>query len=208
MPWKRLDLAGKYFGRLLVIKECKESTWKKVLWECKCTCGKKVVIPTRALRSGRTSSCGCLRSEKFIKRITKHGCYGTVIYNAYMGAKGRCLNPLDKAYKNYGGRGIKFKFESFKDFEDAVRPLFEEGKRLNPNMRLSLDRIDVNGDYEKGNLRYTTYKEQARNMRSNNKITFNGKTLCIKAWAETFGINYNTLKWRLSNGWSIEDSLR
>lgn len=207
MPWKRIDLTGKNFGRWTVIDEAAISSWKVIKWNCVCSCGNKGIVQSGALKNGSSRSCGCLLSEKMKKRATTHGKYGTPLYMVYIGAKGRCTNPKNKAYANYGGRGIKFNFASFPEFESTVTPLLMVARELYPNKRVSLDRIDSNGNYEKGNLRYTTYKEQSRNMRTNRMLTFNGKTLCAKEWSEILGINYATLQWRIHNGWSTEKSL-
>ena len=111
----------------------------------------------------------------------------------------RCLNPKNTNYRHYGGRGI-IVCQRWKD-SFAV---FAEDMGQRPSARHTIDRVDVNGNYEPGNCRWATAKEQARNTRANRMIEFNGEVLPLAAWAERMGINAVTLHSRLARKWPID----
>jgi len=117
---------------------------------------------------------------------------------SYRSAKERCENPARPKYPRYGGRGIEFRFSDFWDFYNYMGPR-PVGK--------TLDRIDNDGHYEKGNLRWATRKEQQRNTEKIDYITFKGQTLCTSEWAEIVGLRRETLRSRIVHGWSVERAL-
>lgn len=194
-------LTGMRFNRLLVFGFAGTRPKRGIWWHCLCKCGNTLTLPSGDLVSGHTQSCGCLHKERTSKARKIHGESGkdTPEYRAYCQAKGRCNNKNLINSNDYGGRGIEFRFSSFEEF------LNEVGRR--PSPKHSLDRIDNNGHYETGNLRWATKKEQANNRRSNYLITFGGKTQTAGMWSDELHIKYNTLKQRLKNGWSIEKTL-
>jgi hypothetical protein len=163
----RLDLLGERFGRLVVLELARRHQYQgghtSLFWRCRCDCGQIREVTTCHLRNGRTLSCGCLNRERNIARSTKHGFLvgrGKLRppeLNIYYAARQRCTNPHNKDYKDYGGRGIEFRFQSFEKFLEEVGP--------RPSPELTLDRRDVNGHYECGNLRWATPTEQAHNRR-------------------------------------------
>lgn len=127
---------------------------------CECECGTLKEIWTNSLLNALSRSCGCLRREVAQESHTTHGqSFGPfqAEYHIYRQAKGRCTNPKNPAWKNYGGRGIEFRFTSFSKFLECLGP------RPDPNY--TLDRIDNNGHYEPGNVRWATYKQQSANRR-------------------------------------------
>ena len=133
-----------------------------------------------------------------IKRRCKHPdeINGTVVsseLNAYNKAKSRCNNPNVSNFADYGGRGIEFRLINFAEF------LADVGRK--PSPKHSLDRIDVNGHYEVGNMRWALPKEQCRNTRVNHLLTLNGQTLCVSEWAEILGIKRSTIAVRIGRGW-------
>jgi hypothetical protein len=157
----KLDLTGMTFGRLTVIRFDSITGHGNSNWECMCECGTVKVIMGNNLVRGHIRSCGCLSRAMTVTRNTKHGesRRGTKSpeYNAFCRAKNRCESKKNKCYKDYGGRGIQFKFRSIDEL------LADIGRR--PGPEYSLDRMNNNGHYEAGNVRWATAKEQVHNRR-------------------------------------------
>ncbi len=200
---KRIDLTGQKFGRLTVT-EYSHTHDGCAFWKCICDCGNIVVVRSRDLRSGRTKSCGCLHKEAVKKMATTHGLCHDRLFSIWCAMRRRCTDPKYKFYHNYGGRGItvceewKNNFQAFYDWAKA------NGYRDD----LSIDRIDVDGNYCPENCRWATMIEQANNKRNNHLITYNGKTLTMAEWSRKIGVSYQTLKDRINyHGWSIERAL-
>ncbi len=198
MP-KILDLAGQRFGRLTVLHRAGRTPHKKTLWLCRCDCGAEIVAVTGQLKSGHTQSCGCLQKEKAAASNTTHGASRSPEYRAWVGMRQRCTNPSFQDWHHYGGRGIQCHFTTFEQF------LADIDRR--PSPRHSVDRIDNDGHYEPGNVRWVTQKEQTRNQRSNLLITYNGRTQCLADWAAELNMRRQTLQYRLRLGWSVERAL-
>ena len=201
------DLIGKRFGRLVVIKRVENDKHNKVQWLCQCDCGNKKIIGSAQLLAGQTISCGCYHKEicvKNLKNKNNHKLSKTRLYRIYAGIKERCLNINLKAYKNYGGRGIKVCKEWKNDFMNFYNWAINNGYSDD----LTIDRIDVNGNYEPNNCRWVTKKVQNRNTRANRNITYNGETHCVTEWAEILNINRTILNDRLNKlNWTIEKTL-
>lgn len=167
------DLSGRKFGRLTVVRRLKPEEVETVQynWLCQCECGNYVKASANKLKTGHTKSCGCLKREFSIGDKTRtHGLRkSTRLYHIYATMKQRCNNPNNSQYKNYGGRGIrvcdewnhKNGFESF--YKWAIGAGFDESKTWQEQ---SIDRIDVNGNYEPSNCRWVTNLEQQRNKRT------------------------------------------
>lgn len=198
-PKQLSDVIGLRFGRLTVQSESSEN-YKLI---CACDCGTIKSVRKSDLKSGRTNSCGCLLRETSSKRATlrntKHGQFGTKIYNVWDSMMGRCYRPNASGYSNYGGRGIAV-CDSWHDFAKFYADMGEPGN-------LTLDRIDVDKNYCKENCRWATYSEQANNKRNNLLIEFNGKTQPIRNWATELNISIRTLYSRHYAGWAIERML-
>lgn len=193
-----VDLSGKKFGRLTVKNIAKRSS--KIFWQCQCDCGREVIAPTGALISGHTKSCGCINQD----RLTIHGQSHTRLWNIWEGMIRRCCEPASINYPLYGGRGIQVCDEWKTDFIPFYKWALAHGYQDN----LSIDRIDVNGNYTPENCRWVTMKTQQNNKRSNKFITFQGETHTVAEWADILGMSANTLWTRLhSYNWSVERAL-
>ena len=189
---KKIDLTGQRFGRLTAIKRAYVDKDHESFWLCKCDCGNEVVVGIGCLNSGNTQSCGCSRNGGTNKT---HGETKTRLHSIWVNMKNRCRNKKIKEYKHYGGRGIrvcKEWYDSYETFRDwALANGYADD--------LSIDRIDVNGNYEPINCRWVTTQKQMNNTRRNHYITFNNETHTMAEWARIYNINYHTLKYRINN---------
>lgn len=184
-PYK--DLAGKRFGRLIAVKFVQDAASAKVptRWNCICDCGAEVIVRGSNLLSGRTKSCGCLALEKQRSYYKTHGQSGSRLYHIWSNMRSRCYNHKTKAYRNYGGRGISVckEWDSFELFYDwAMQSGYED--------TLTLDRINVDGDYEPNNCRWTTFAEQQRNKQNTVRVLFRGEVKSVGEWAEDLGCKH------------------
>jgi hypothetical protein len=137
-----------------------------------------------------------------IKRNTTHGLSHSRTYRIWCKVKERCENPKCKSFADYGGRGITI----WKEWSDNFDLFYSDMGGPCP-AGLEIDRIDNDGNYEPGNCRWATRKEQANNKRSNRLIQFQGTTRTLAEWSEITGVDYKTLHTRLSNGWSVDKTL-
>ncbi len=201
MP-KKLNLIGKNFGKLTVIDESGYRN-KKVYWLCQCACGNLCEVPTGNLRSGNTTSCGCVHKESVSKLFKTHGKTDTRLYVIWCHMKQRCYDENIKLYEYYGRRGIVMCDE----WKDSFQAFYDWSINNGYNDTLTIDRIDVNGNYEPSNCRWATKTQQSRNRRSNIYFTYNGETHCLKEWCELLSLNYGTVHSRLCRNWSIERAL-
>lgn len=199
------DLTGKTFGRLQVISFAGVIN-KNSQWNCICLCGKEVVKAGGSMYRGSTLSCGCLKQEMLVQKKTTHGETAkgqlTPEFNTWAKLRRRCNNPKDKAYKLYGGRGIKVCDRWDNSFENF---LIDMGRK--PSPKHSIDRINNNGHYEPNNCRWATLKEQSRNKRTNIWLTHNEETLLIEDWAAKVKIKADVLRHRYRVGWTPEEIL-
>ena len=163
-----IDLVGQKFGRWTVIRKTEQRQSKSIMWECRCDCGTVRVVNGANLRRGLTVSCGCYNSEQAIKHceaMAKHDMYKDRLYRVWCGMKARCETPSARNYKNYGGRGISV-CEEWKEFipfyEWAIANGYNDKAEYG---KCTIDRIDVNGNYEPSNCRWVDMKTQNNNKR-------------------------------------------
>lgn len=191
-------MEGKTFGKLTVIDSDKDKFGNKV-WLCRCECGKEIYTTTHKLTSGHTKSCGCYRTAKTIERSRTHGQSKTPLYHVWKNMRQRCENPRAKAYPRYGGRGIVVctEWQDYKTFQNWA---MNNGYAKN----LTIDRIDVNGNYEPANCRFITIQEQQNNRSTSRTITYKGETHTITEWSAITGIKLSTLHYRLKQKQSLD----
>lgn len=189
------DLTGQKFGKLVAVSPIDGSggVGKHKDWLCKCECGNLKTVSSAHLKDGNVTSCGCIRHNKA----------GLRIYTIWADMKDRCGNKKAASYVYYGGRGITVCDEWRNDFKAFYEWAMSNGYAED----LTIDRIDVNGNYEPSNCRWVTRKEQANNTRRNHFLTYDGETHTLADWAEKVGIKQNTLLYRLKRGWSVERTL-
>lgn len=161
------DLSGQKFGKLTVIKLDHVSDGGNKQYLCQCDCGNVDIVDSGNLKRGLAKSCGCTRLKHIPRRIT-HGYSGTRLYNVWSGMKERCFNKNNKRYKDYGGRGITIcpewlYFENFRDW--ALKTGYDENAERG---ECTIERKDVNGNYEPNNCCWITNQEQQLNKRAEN----------------------------------------
>lgn len=193
------NLIGYKFGKLTVIAQSNNTKTGKRKWICMCECGKLKEKPVVGydLKSGKVQSCGCNYKISNKHRNKRHGDTNTRLYHIWCGMKARCNNKNNIEYMNYGGRGITYATE-WKEYEN-----FRDWALLNGyENNLTLDRVDVNGDYCPDNCRWATMKQQQNNKRNTIYLEVNGAKLSVTEWAEKTGIAASTLTWRLKHEWN------
>lgn len=188
----RTQLAGQRFGLYTAVSYFGEGKWI-----CQCDCGKKSNVVTSNLLRGQSKSCGCRKPEVSRQNMLRHGLADSRIHRSWMSMRQRCLNQNDRAYKNYGGRGIGISdrwlaFENFAQDMGSMPDGYE------------LDRINVNGNYEPTNCRWANPKTQANNKRNNRILEIDGISKTLTQWCESTGITKSAAQKRLALGWSVE----
>lgn len=202
---KRLSVIGDRYGRLTVVSEAERGKDYKRRFVCQCSCGRTTTVQLSHLRAGDEGlSCGCRRVEQAAvigKSNVRHGRSRTREHYVWADMKRRCSQQSHHAYAGYGGRGIRVCDRWVESFEAFFADMGEcpDG--------MSLDRKDNDGNYEPGNCRWSTRRQQQRNRRTNRLITAFGETLCVAEWAERTGLSTHAIRHRLMRGKSPEEAL-
>ena len=186
------DLAGQRFGLWLVLSRDPERG-RGSRWLCRCDCGVERLLPSNHLTAGRSKSCGC--------RLSMHaGLKHTPTWNSWSSMWARCTSRSHHAFGRYGGRGISI-CERWGDFRNFLADM---GTRP-PGT--TLDRIDNDGNYEPGNCRWATQREQGNNRRSCTRIVFQGRAQTLRQWSSETGLGAGTIAYRIAAGWPVEAAL-
>ena len=197
-----LNLLGKRFGRLLVLRRLEEREMENIVWLCRCDCGGLHLARSSRLQAGIVKSCGCfarqLSSERLRRRATTHGMSRSSLYGLWQGMIGRCERPNTAGYMRYGGRGITVCARWRKSFSAFLEDM---GPRPDGT---SLDRINNDGNYEPSNCRWATRSAQQNNRDANRRLEHNGATKSLTEWAREIGISPEAITARLRRGWEIE----
>lgn len=209
---KAIDMTGKRFGKLTVLRRSGNTQDGSAVWECRCDCGNLTQVKGNSLRSGVTKSCGCgiVEGLKLGWGHKTHGETNTRLYGIWCGIKQRTSPNADKRHKkDYYLRGIRVCDEwanSFEEFRDwALANGYDENA---PFGECTIDRIDNDGNYCPDNCRWISNKEQARNKSNNRNYTYNGETHNITDWARKLDVSEDMLRERLVVlGWDIEKAL-
>jgi len=200
------DLTGRVFTRWTVIElSTRRDPDHRIFWRCRCECGVERDVDGSQLRCGRSLSCGCLATERRVAAVTVHGCARAGAqhraYGSWQGMKQRCLNTSNTAYQHYGGRWISIDprwIDSFETFLADMGPC---------PAGFTIERNDVNGNYEPSNCRWATQKEQTQNTRATRRMTLGDETLNLSQWAAKLGVSIGTLRKRRALGWSDTETL-
>lgn len=199
------DYAGARFGRLTAVALVRRDTSKENNheWQFLCDCGQQKLAAIRNVRSGRTRSCGCLFREEMANRNETHGLSKSnpAEYRSWKDMRGRCNNPRNTDFADYGGRGIA----ATPAWDDFSAFLADMGKRPAGH---TLDRIDVNKGYEPQNCRWADATQQANNKRSSRVMELDGRSQTLQQWCREYGADHSKVRYRLSTGLTLRDALQ
>ena len=209
----KIDLIGKKFGRWTVLRFSRTQKGKTI-WVCRCECGVEKEVYGGNLLRGVSQSCGCFRVEVVSKIKRTHGASGYNVkgrgplYVTWSNIRRRCLDREDVRFKDYGGRGIAV-CARWRDGDGGLTgyECFVADMGPKPTKKHSVERKDVNGNYDPGNCVWATQAEQTRNKRSNHWVDFRGEKMVITDAIRLSGIPEWTVYERLEAGWSEERAL-
>ncbi len=197
------DMTGRRFGRLVVTGLSPYRTKSgKILWIAKCDCGGEKITQPSNLRCGDTQSCGCIKRELMVARNFIHGESRSPEFRSWAAMLSRCTNERLREYPQYGGRGIAVcdRWREFANF------LTDMGRR--PTAKHTLERLNVNGNYEPDNCSWATQAEQLRNMRRNIYVEINGQMMCVADAAKIRGIPLPSVYSRIRKlGWDPQAAI-
>jgi len=200
-----MDRTGQKVG-IMTVHSYSHFDGKYHYWNVDCKCGVKKKLHSPALSNSKLKSCGCLTKEILSNAQTKHGQSHpnngkpTRTYSAWHSMHLRCRLESRKDWMNYGGRGITV-CERWKSFENFLADMGEAKEKM------TLDRIDVNGNYEPSNCRWASAKQQANNRKNNTLITYQGKTQTLSMWSDEIGVARDTLSLRIKSGMPLDRAM-
>lgn len=207
---KFIDITGNKYNKLTVIRRVKSNIKGLPRWLCQCECGNYTEVNGNNLKNGAVKSCGCLlkdpenakhfgeprKKEKTLEEVR--------LYRIFRGMITRCENKNNPAYKNYGARGIKICNEWRNSFLSFYQWAINNGYKLG----LTIERINVNKDYEPLNCKWISRRQQNFNKRNSYNFIINGKRQCLSAWCKEYNMPYLTVYNRITKfGMSVEDAL-
>ncbi|WP_405322212.1 hypothetical protein [Frisingicoccus sp.] len=196
------NMIGRKFGYLTVVSKSDKRISGRKTWVCRCDCGNTKLVTDTALGKS-TISCGCYRRERASKLNLKHGMYKKRIYRVWRCMINRCYDKNHESFEDYGGRGISVCDEWRNDRNSFFKWAIKNGYSDD----LTIDRIDVNGNYEPSNCRFISKIEQQNNKRNNHLISYNGETKTIAEWERTLNLKAGTINSRLRRGWNENDAV-
>lgn len=202
-PRPNIDMTGVQVGRLSVLTFSDPDYWygSEVTWICVCSCGNMTLVRGSKLRDGSANSCGCYRKERMVKANYKHGNASrsglSREYKVWSGMLDRCYYEHNVGFEHYGGRGISV-CDKWKD--DFSKFLADMGK-CPPGY--SLERIDVNGNYEPCNCKWIPLSDQQKNMRKTVRIEWNGEVKILADWSKLTGIDHTTIQRSIKRGLTL-----
>ena len=196
------DLTGQKFNKLTVVRRLKDKIYKcgtvETRWLCCCDCGRETEVSGKNLKSGKVKSCGCLRGRKYNSSVVIDTADFNRIQNIRKLMISRCYNSKNKSFDIYGGRGI----EVCREWRESLLAFYIWAKNHGYQANLTIDRIDVNGNYEPDNCRWITMFEQQSNKRNNVYIECLGERHTVAQWARITGLNEETIRNRYKKGLS------
>jgi hypothetical protein len=192
-----IDLTGEKFNKLTVL-ELSRIIPKRSYWKCLCECGNEKIVRADSLKDGSIKSCGCLKKEqdKINLDTRTHNQTRTKLYKAWCNMKRRCYDKNNIGYNNYGGRGIQICNEWKNSFISFKEWAYSNGYKDD----LTIDRIDVNGNYTPNNCKWSTFIEQCNNRRSNILIEDGEEKLTLKQLCDKYSLKYDRTKHRYYYG--------
>ncbi len=199
----KIDLTGKVYGDLKVLRIAVDEPGKKKKWLCECKCGALVEVAGSNLVSGHTTACKQCGLKKTAAKRTIRVRGTEKLYQVWNTMRNRCSNPNTKSYSDYGARGVKVCHE-WGNSKAFIQWALDHGYKPG----LEIDRIDTNGDYCPENCRWIPRIVNANNKRSNVIIEYNGETHTAAEWARILNVNYKNLMRNLSKGDSFEEAVR
>lgn len=195
-----VDITGEKYNMLKVISFY-DIQDKKSRWLCECECGNKKILFGRDIKSGNTKSCGCLLHKK--KYDNEMGIKIKRLQHIYYQMKQRCYDKNNPLYKHYGKRNITICEEWLKDINNFHNWALNNGYDNN----LTIERINVNGNYEPNNCKWITKTQQGYNKTNTVSYTLDGETKCLSEWCKLYNIDYHIVYRRLKRGNSFKKAL-